>query len=143
MMDKYFALYIDSKTNGRHLLKINKESYKVIFSFPGFKGLCIQSTNTKREGKNPSLYPCIYGKDPFTSKPYVKQIHRVLIPIVPYGHVVDHKNGDTFDNRLDNLEIVTRAENTKRARAQYGKIGRENVADVLTKEKIQERIYSK
>ena len=48
--------------------------------------------------------------------PYVKQIHRVLIPIVPYGHVVDHKNGDTFDNRLDNLEIVTRAENTRRAR---------------------------
>lgn len=31
----------------------------------------------------------------------------------------------------------------KLRRAQYGEIGRENVADVLTKEKIQERIYSK
>lgn len=109
------SLYIDSKTNGRHLLKLNRSSYKILFSFPGFKGLCIQSTNTKREGRNPTLYTCVYGKHPVTMVPYVKQVHRVLIPSVPKGYVVDHVNGNTFDNRFENLEIVSRAENTRRA----------------------------
>lgn len=115
MIEEFIGLYIDSKTNGRHLLRLNRESYKVIFGLPGFKGLCIQSTNTKREGKNPTLYPCVYGKHPVTMKPYVKQVHRVLVPSVPSGCVVDHINGDTFDNRLKNLEVVSRAENTRRA----------------------------
>lgn len=112
---KIAELRIYSKTNGTHLLRLNHEDYRTIFSYPGFKGICIQSTNTKREGRNPSLYPVIYGKDPYTEKPYVKQIHKILIPAVPKGHVVDHINGNTFDNRRENLEIVTRAENTRRA----------------------------
>ena len=77
IQQEYVSLYIDSKTNGRHLLKLNRSSYKILFSFPGFKGLCIQSTNTKREGRNPTLYPCVYGKHPVTMIPYVKQVHRV------------------------------------------------------------------
>jgi len=111
----FVQLRIYSKTNGTHTLKLDREDYKTLFSFPGFKGICIQSTNTKRTGRKPSLYPVIYGKSPYTETPYVKQIHRVLIPSVPAGHVVDHINGDTFDNRKTNLEVVTRAENTRRA----------------------------
>lgn len=109
------SLYISSKTNRRHLLHLNRDSYQKLLRVPGFRGLCIQSTNTKKIGKNPTLYPCVYGKDPYTEKPFVKQIHRVIIPFVPSGHVVDHVNGNTFDNRLENLEVVTRAENTRRA----------------------------
>ncbi len=108
-------VWIYSKTNGRHLLKMDTVEYNLLFRYPGFKGICIQSTNTKRAGRNPSLYPVIYGKDPQTGKPFVKQIHKVLIPYVPRGLVVDHINGDTFDNRRKNLEVVTRAENTRRA----------------------------
>lgn len=112
---KYAQLYIYSKTNGRHLLTMDYEKYYELLRYPGFRGICIQSTNTKKEGKNPTLYPVIYGKDPQTGKPFVKQIHKVLIPYVRLGNVVDHINGDTFDNRLENLEVVTRAENTRRA----------------------------
>ena len=32
----------------------------------------------------------------------------------PEGYECDHKNGDHFDNRLENLEWVTRAENARR-----------------------------
>ena len=111
----YTAILINSKTNGEHYTIVDKKALDHLQSFPGFRGFCIQSTNTKKEGRNPSLYPCIYGRDPRTLRYYVKQIHKVLIPIVPYGFVIDHKDGDTFNNRFSNLEIVTRAENTRRA----------------------------
>lgn len=43
------------------------------------------------------------------------------MPVAPRGYVIDHVNGDTFDNRKSNLEVVTRAENTRRA--QIKKVG--------------------
>lgn len=118
---KIAELKIYSKTNGTHLLKLDYEDYYTIFRYPGFKGICIQSTNTKREGRNPTLYPVIYGKNPQTDRPYVKQIHKIIMPVAPRGYVIDHVNGDTFDNRKSNLEVVTRAENTRRA--QIKKVG--------------------
>lgn len=114
--EEYVQLSMFSKTNGKHILKLDAKSFKTLIWYPGFRGLCIQSTNTKKEGNNPTLYPCIYGRDPRTGRRYVKQIHRILRPYVPTGHVVDHIDGDTFNNELRNLEIVTRAENTRRAR---------------------------
>lgn len=39
------------------------------------------------------------------------RMHRRLIADVPNGHVVDHVNGNTFDNRRANLRVVTVAEN--------------------------------
>lgn len=123
MKSQYAALYIESKTNGRHLLRFDSDDYKKLINFPGFKGFCIQSTNTKKPGKNPTLYPCIYGKIPNTGRTYVKQVHRVLIDIVPYGHVVDHIDGNTFNNERRNLEVVTRAENTRRAQRKKDKNG--------------------
>ncbi len=34
--------------------------------------------------------------------------------IIPKGLSIDHKNGNPFDNRLANLEVVTRTENNRR-----------------------------
>lgn len=115
MIEKYIRMRIYSKTNGTRVLQLDERSYKTLFSYPGFRGFCIQSTNSKKGGRNPTLYPCIYGRDPRTLRHYVKQVHRVLIPIVPFGCVVDHIDGNTFNNELRNLEVVTRAENTRRA----------------------------
>ena len=114
-IEEYIRIPMYSKTNGRHILKLDTKSLSILIWYPGFRGLCIQSTNTKKEVNNPTLYPCIYGRDPRTSRHYVKQIHKILCPYVPAGHVVDHVDGDTFNNELRNLEIVTRTENIRRA----------------------------
>lgn len=115
MRMSYVAIFLESKTNGKHTLRLDIKSYEYIKKSPGFMGFCIQSTNAKKDGCNPSLYPCVYGRDPNTLKRYVKQVHRFLIPIIPHGFVIDHKDGDTFNNEFQNLEIVTRGENTRRA----------------------------
>ena len=34
---------------------------------------------------------------------------------IPKGMVIDHINGDTVDNRIENLQCITQAQNNKRA----------------------------
>jgi hypothetical protein len=104
---------ISSKTNGVKILKLRYSDYIMLKHFWG--GFCIQSTNTKGKGKgkNPSLYPVVWRYE--KGKTIVKKVHSALGIEIPKGYVVDHLNGNTFDNRPCNLEVVTRAENTRRA----------------------------
>ena len=53
-----------------------------------------QASNYNKTGKNKKLHQVVYGN--------VKQ-----------GNVIDHIDGDTFNNRLDNLREVTKKENAK------------------------------
>lgn len=43
-------------------------------------------------------------------------VHRVIFKMlgieIPAGHVVDHKNGNPFDNRFDNLRLATHSQNS-------------------------------
>lgn len=47
------------------------------------------------------------------------RVHRVIaqafLGVCPNGHVVDHKDNDRLNNRLDNLHYVTYAENVQKA----------------------------
>jgi hypothetical protein len=40
-------------------------------------------------------------------------MHHKIIGKPPKGYVVDHKNGDKFDNRRANLQIITNAQNVR------------------------------
>lgn len=53
-------------------------------------------------------------------KRMVLYLHRFIVD-APDGMEVDHKNGDTLDNRRCNLRVCTRAENQHNQRAQSGK----------------------
>ncbi|UQT02747.1 winged helix-turn-helix DNA-binding protein [Serratia phage vB_SmaM-Sureiya] len=68
-------------------------------------------------------------------------LHRILAHCfkggIPEGMTVDHLDGDKLNNELDNLEIVTHAENTKRAYAAglaKGKKGSANSGAKLTED---------
>lgn len=49
-------------------------------------------------------------------------MHRLLMGS-PEGMVVHHKNGDTLDNRRDNLEILTHSEHWKLPRSKSNRTG--------------------
>ena len=60
-------------------------------------------------------YSCGYAA---TARPCGKGnlgMHRFLVPC-PLGHVVDHINGNSLDNRRCNLRVVTRAQNRQNSR---------------------------
>lgn len=103
---------ISSKTYGTKVLKISCRDFYLFIS-DEWRGFCIQSTNKKSKGQNPSLYPVVWKYK--NGKTIVRQVHKVLGIECPIGHVIDHLNGNAFDNRRCNLEVITRAENTRRA----------------------------
>lgn len=45
-----------------------------------------------------------------------RRIHNVIMGVTPFGMVVDHINSDIHDNRKENLQFITQAQNVKKAR---------------------------
>lgn len=83
----------------------------------------------------------IYGKSVTAVVGGSPTKHRILAHCfkggIPEGMTVDHLDGDKLNNDLDNLEIVTHAENTKRAYVAglaKGKKGQDNSGAKLTEE---------
>lgn len=65
---------------------------------------------------NKNGLPYIEGRDPLTKDFHVK-LHRFLLnmPYKDRSKIVDHINRDTFDNRRENLRIVSYSENNLNA----------------------------
>lgn len=55
-----------------------------------------------------------YSRPNFSRKETLA-LHRYIVGC-PKGMVVDHKNGDTLDNRRDNLRVCTQKQNTRNRR---------------------------
>ncbi len=106
------------------------ETWKAI---PGYEGLYEMSTcgkvrtlNYRRTGKTQELKTNIFGgylSLPITNKEGRKlfRVH-VLMAMTFLGHiperhnlVVDHKNNNRLDNRLENLQIITQRENLSKS----------------------------
>lgn len=54
-----------------------------------------------------------------TKKKYTVYMHRVIMPC-PSDLEIDHMNGDKLDNRLENLRVVTRKQNSRNSVSNRG-----------------------
>ena len=63
-----------------------------------------------------SDYPEYYARKKRSSKTLA--LHRIIyvmrIGDIPIGMTVDHKDGDIYNNSVENLQLITRSENTKK-----------------------------
>lgn len=88
-------------------------------------------------GKDMSYY--LVGWHGNDKKQHTIPLHRLLYlwskGDIPEGYDIDHKNGISTDNRLENLEMVTHKENLRRRKIQGNQYLNENVLKKLLKEK--------
>lgn len=87
-------------------------------------------------GSHGSVYfeHCTWGK-PLIS------LHRFIMGgTYKDGKVVDHINGDTLDNRKQNLRICTTAENARNGRTRKNNSGYKGVCYIADKKKYRARI---
>lgn len=103
--------------------------------------------STKRKGvallMKKGLTNCGYEKIGFyvDRKKVYPLVHRLILSTFaghPGGLHCNHKNGNRTDNRLSNLEWVTRSENERHARRELGKLmhGHHNTLAKLTDKKV-------
>lgn len=63
------------------------------------------------------------------------QMHRI-VAMAPQDAEVDHINGDTLDNRFENLRLCTRAQNTVNSVGRVGKYGYRGVRKAAKKWRV-------
>lgn len=91
----------------------------------------------------PYKYNYYYIKISANRKYYNRCVHKLVAEAFlgerPEGYEINHINGDRYNNRLDNLEYVSRAENVSHAqdlqlysRKTRTRLSKEDVADVRT-----------
>ena len=56
-----------------------------------------------------------------TTYSYARWLWLTTFGPIPDGFVVDHRNGNALDDRLENLQLLTVAENNRKAVAQLGR----------------------
>lgn len=88
------TITVNSRKHGTHFVTVDDQDYELCLSL----GLYIAS----------NTYGMLYVRSSALRKP----LHRILTNCVD-GKVVDHINRNTFDNRRQNIRIVTQRENLR------------------------------
>lgn len=82
---------------------------------------------THKYGKT-VVYEYITFYNPVTHKSAIMSYHSFIYAYlkgeVPAGYDVDHIDGDTLNNSIDNLQLLTREENLKKRRLSHKEIAR-------------------
>jgi hypothetical protein len=86
---------------------INISGYSVIVDREDYEKV-MQKGPWRRHGTTGN----IYFSHAYGYKPEFIYLHRMLID-APRGKLVDHVNGDTLDNRKENLRVCTKSENSR------------------------------
>ena len=94
---------INSPKYGKHEILIDNEDWPKIknytwcvgYRFSSVSSVVYVATNVRKNGKNSYIY-----------------LHRLLVPY----KTVDHKNGNTLDNRKKNLRPCSRTENNRNSK---------------------------
>ena len=115
------------------------KGYKIAVDFDDFeKVLCLSWEVIKRSDTYIYFRARLRGVDPETGEKLYKKkvyLHRYIMGITDPSVVVDHINGNTLDNRKDNLRVCTVAENNCNRINKRNSIGYKGVRKEGSKEK--------
>jgi hypothetical protein len=113
---------------------MKKEEWKVVEGFEDYQVSSLGRVKSLKFNKERILKPIKSGKYNNSylqvglsknNKTYFKKVHKLVAEYFlghkPCGHklVVHHKNDNSLDNRLENLEIVTTRENAYKTQGKY------------------------
>lgn len=103
-----------SLTRG-YVALVDDEDYEFLNQWK-WKAVVTRSKNTEK------VYACRTPRiGPRSENKYASVVMHRLIMNTPKGKVTDHINGNTLDNRRENLRICTQAENLMNKQKTYGK----------------------
>ena len=125
------GLYLEIKTNQEQTFLIDKEDYEKINNYHWY---------VYKKRKQGDYYVC---SDITSNGERIKiSLHRYLMNCVRGDNIiVDHNNGNTLDNRKNNLRIATRSENQRNCKTQQNcQSGRKGVRKHKLCNKWQARI---
>jgi hypothetical protein len=113
-MSKAQELIIESKKHGAHTVLLDKEDWDKVSQYKWFLNrahtgkLYVRANIDHPDGG--TLMRKIGGKEYECKKQTTIALHQIIAN-TPKGMYTDHKNGDTLDNRKENLRICTNAQN--------------------------------
>lgn len=120
------------------ITKNGYNDYTIIRKTTGKVQKPLNSTTYHKYGNNKTyqVLNVINTSGKHTTAPIHRILYEYYIGVIPEGYDIDHINGDSLDNDITNLQILTRKENLEKARKEKGLYKTKNI---LTEEERAEK----